>query len=120
MDCLPTKQMLFRHEAVSSLLLGRVPQRHRAWPVIWTMSTTDGIQKAVLANLCSREVVAGSERGRVLVECWLAIFIFRIVWKMWKTEKARLFWLALLLKVLRIHFEAAKKWGLCDIRQLNG
>ena len=63
---------------------------------------------AVVANLCSREVMARGERGRVLVECWLAIFIFRIVWKMWKTEKARLLWLPLLLKVLGVHFEATK------------
>ena len=67
MDFLPTKQMLFRHVVASSLLLGTVHRRHKAWPILSSMSTTDDAQMVVVADLSSREVVAGCDKGEGLL-----------------------------------------------------
>lgn len=71
----------------------------------------------VVADLSSREVVAGCERRRILVESWFAIFMFRIIREVWKAEESWLLWLPLLLKVSRVHFPAAKNQlcGGCEI-----
>jgi hypothetical protein len=108
MDFLPTRQMLCQHEVASSLLLLTVRLRRRAWPIMWTTSNSDETLMELAAYLSSWEVVASGERGRVLVQRWFAIFIFCIVWKMWETEKTRLFWLSLLLEVFGVHFQATK------------
>jgi hypothetical protein len=62
----------------------------------------------VVADLSSREVVTSSERRRVLVERWFAIFVCCAIREMWKTEKPWLLWLPLLLEVFRIHLPAAE------------
>ena len=108
MDFLPTKQMLFRHVVASSLLLGTVHRRHKAWPILSSMSITDEARMVVVADLSSREVVAGSECRRVLVEGWFAIFMFCVIWEMGKTEESWLLWLPLLLKIFGVHVPAAK------------
>lgn len=106
--CLPTRQTLSQHEAASSWLLVTVHRRHRAWPIIRSLSATDCGQNAEIANLSSGEVVASRERGRVLVQCGLAILMFRVIWEMRKTKKSRFLWLSLLLQVIRVHYRVAK------------
>lgn len=72
------------------------------------MSTTDEAQIVMVTDLSSREIVTGGERRRVLVERWFAIFMFCVIWEVWKAEEPWLLWLPLLLEVFGVHVPAAK------------
>ena len=74
----------------------------------------------MIAYLGPRKVVTASQCGRVLVERWRAIFMLRIVGKVWKCQEARNLWFALFLEVSWIHCEFLSVDGRRDQRDNDG